>query len=114
MWALATVQGCGIYTQYVYVNWLPSYLQAANGISIGLTGVLTAAPFVFSGTMVLGLSRLTDRLLSGDAVPRGGRRILVVLSLAASAAIVFIPLVTTPYAKLAVISFFFFFDSSST
>ncbi len=29
VWALAFVQGCGIYLQYLFVNWLPTYCSRA-------------------------------------------------------------------------------------
>ena len=104
MWALAALQGCGIYTQYLFVNWLPSYLQAASGFDVRTIGILTAAPFVFSGSVLLCLARLNDRLLSSDAVTRGSRRILIGSCLVASSIIMLMPAVAAPWLKLVIIS----------
>jgi MFS family permease len=39
-------QGCAVYTQYLFLTWLPTYLQTARGISLVASGALTALPYV--------------------------------------------------------------------
>jgi hypothetical protein len=34
MWGLAVSQGCAVYSIYLYLGWLPNYLQAVRGSSI--------------------------------------------------------------------------------
>ena len=32
MWGLAISQGCAVYSLYLYLSWLPDYLQTARGV----------------------------------------------------------------------------------
>ncbi len=45
MWGLALTQGCAVYTQYLLLTWLPSYLQATRDLSILRTGLYTSLPY---------------------------------------------------------------------
>ena len=78
MWGLALSEGCAVYTQYLFLTWLPSYLQTTKNLSILKTGLFTAVPY--AGAMLLGilLGRLSDRLLAREGVKGGRRRSMVV------------------------------------
>ena len=45
MWGLFISQGCLVYTLYLYLSWLPNYLQTARGMSVMGSGIYTAMPF---------------------------------------------------------------------
>ena len=32
LWGLMLTQGCAVYTQYLFLTWLPNYLQTQKGI----------------------------------------------------------------------------------
>ena len=34
MWGLFVSQGCLVYSLYLYLSWLPNYLQTARGLSV--------------------------------------------------------------------------------
>ncbi len=91
MWGLALSQGCAVYTQYLFLTWLPSYLQATRSLTILKTGMFTALPYL--GAMVLGilLGRLSDKLMARRGVDQGRRRAMVVASLLGSAVILLTP-----------------------
>jgi ACS family glucarate transporter-like MFS transporter len=93
MWGLALSEGCAVYTQYLFLTWLPSYLQTTRQLTILKTGLFTAVPY--AGAAVLGvlLGRLSDRLLTRDAVGQGRRRSMGVVMMLSSAVILFTPFV---------------------
>jgi ACS family glucarate transporter-like MFS transporter len=45
MWGLALAEGCAVYTQYLFLTWLPSYLQETRHLTILKTGLFTALPY---------------------------------------------------------------------
>ena len=61
MWATMLTQGCAVYTQYLFLTWLPGYLQSQKGISIMASALLMALPYL--GAVVLGIlaGRASDR-----------------------------------------------------
>jgi len=45
LWGLAIAQGCNVYTQYLFLTWLPSYLASTRQLSVAQTGSLSAIPY---------------------------------------------------------------------
>ncbi len=81
MWGLAISQGCAVYSVYLYLSWLPDYLQTARGLSIMKSGVFTSVPF-FIGTAVIILTNLIgDKMLTPQTMRDGARRMVVVTCL---------------------------------
>jgi MFS family permease len=74
VWGLVITQACFVYTAYLFLTWLPTYLQSTRELSTMNTGYLTAIPYLF--TMILGLiiARVSDLALSSAAVQAGRRR----------------------------------------
>ncbi len=93
MWGLFISQGCLVYTFYLYMSWLPNYLQTTRGISIVGSGLYTAIPFVFAAVVCIIANWFGDRLLSAEAVRAGKRRYLVALCLLLTAVGLAIPFV---------------------
>ncbi|HEY3910051.1 MAG TPA: MFS transporter [Stellaceae bacterium] len=93
MWGLFISQGCLVYTFYLYMSWLPNYLQTTRGISIVGSGLYTAIPFVFAAVVCIIANWFGDRLLSAAAVRAGKRRYLVALCLLLTAVGLAIPFV---------------------
>ncbi len=93
MWGLFISQGCLVYTFYLYMSWLPNYLQTTRGISIVGSGLYTAIPFVFAALVCIVANWFGDRLLSADAMRAGKRRYLVALCLLLTAVGLAIPFV---------------------
>jgi MFS family permease len=93
MWGLFISQGCLVYTLYLYMSWLPNYLQTTRGISIVGSGLYTAIPFVFAALVCIIANWFGDRLLSAAAVHAGKRRYLVALCLLLTAVGLAIPFV---------------------
>ena len=95
MWAIMLTQGCAVYTQYLFLTWLPGYLQSQKGISIMASASLMALPYL--GAVVLGIlaGRVSDRLLSGTTVSGGRRRLMVGVMLLIGSVILFVPAVNS-------------------
>lgn len=71
MWGLALAEGCAVYTRYLFLTWLPSYLQTTRGLTIVRTGLFTAVPYAGAAVLGIALGRISDRLLTPDAVGKG-------------------------------------------
>ncbi len=97
-------QGCGVYTQYLFLTWLPAYLQAERGISLAKSGWLTSLPYFGAVVLTVLLGRLSDSRLSPEAVRQGGRRRMVAAMMLVAAVILFAPLVTNVYLILLLIT----------
>jgi MFS family permease len=104
MWGVALTQGCNVYTQYLALTWLPSYLQASRHLSLNAAGWLTAMPYAVSGLLCILAGHLSDRYLKRDGVGTGRRRNAVALALLAGAAILAVPFVHSRLLLLAVLS----------
>jgi MFS family permease len=92
MWGSMIVHGATIYTVYLLLFWLPSYLQTTKHLTIMATGLYTAAPWAIAVPASLALGVLSDRLLDREAVNSGKRRWAVVgCVLLGAGAILFVP-----------------------
>lgn len=100
LWALFITQGCAIYALYLFLTWMPSYLQNERHLTLFATGLYSAVPYAIGlvGTMLAGL--LSDRWLSGD-VGSGRRRGMVAGTMLVSAVILAVPWVSSTWLILA-------------
>ena len=53
MWGIFLTQGCCIYTIYLYLTWLPSYLVKARGMELMKASLFNAIPYLIA--VVLGI-----------------------------------------------------------
>jgi MFS family permease len=93
VWGLVITQACLVYTAYLFLTWLPTYLQSTRELSTMNTGYLTAIPYLF--TMILGLTiaRLSDRVLSSADIQAGHRRYFIAAMAALALLILLAPVV---------------------
>jgi ACS family glucarate transporter-like MFS transporter len=104
LWGVAIAQGCAVYTVYLFLTWLSSYLQATRGLTVLKTGMLTAVPYAVAvpGTIFIGW--LSDRLLRGKAVQSGVRRNQVAVLMLCAGCMIAIRWVSDTATILALIS----------
>ena len=95
MWGLALTQGCNVYTQYLLLAWLPSYLQHIRHLSIAKTGLAAAVPYAVSVVLCILAGRASDRYVKGIGVESGRRRNAVALALLTGALILLVPFVNS-------------------
>jgi MFS family permease len=104
MWGLFISQGCLVYTVYLYMSWLPNYLQTARHLSMMGSGIYTAIPFLAASVVNILANWCGDRLLSAEAVRGGKRRLLVGLCLLLTSVGLLIPLVQSLTAVIALVT----------
>jgi MFS family permease len=90
MWGAMIAQATGVYTLYLLLFWLPSYLQDTKHLTIMKTGLYTAVPWAIAVPVSIALGIVSDRVLKRDTLLAGGRRAMVMICflLAAAAALV--------------------------
>jgi ACS family glucarate transporter-like MFS transporter len=104
MWGLFFTQGTGVYTHYLFLTWLPSYLVATRHLTIMKTGLLSAVPY--GGTIVAGLllAHYSDRSLRTRGTHTGERRRMVAAMLILSAVVLATPFADSTWLVLLLIS----------
>ena len=104
LWGVFITQGCAVYTVYLFLTWLPSYLQATRGLTVMSSGYLTAIPYAVAvpGTILVGW--ISDRILRGAPVNSGRRRNMVATMMLLSSCILLTPFVTNTSVVLALFS----------
>jgi ACS family glucarate transporter-like MFS transporter len=90
-WGAMIAQASGIYTLYLLLFWMPSYLQDTKHLTIMKTGLYTAIPWAVAVPVSILIGILSDRLLRNDTLLAGGRRAIVIACMLLSAVIVFVP-----------------------
>ncbi len=90
LWALFVTQGSAVYAQYLFLTWMPSYLQTVRHLSILKTGFYTAVPYAAAVVITMLVGRWSDRRLRG-AVGSGRRRGMVATMMLVSAVILLLP-----------------------
>ena len=113
VWVLALVEGCAVYTQYLFLTWLPGYLETARGMSVLSGGLYTAIPYAIAVVGGIGLGIGSDRLLARRGAHTGQRRVAVAGSLIASAVVLAAPFAPSVGLVLALVSISLMFVSTS-
>jgi MFS family permease len=90
-WGTMIAQAAGIYTLYLLLFWLPSYLQDTKHLTIMKTGFYTAIPWAVAVPLSVLIGLLSDRLLQRDTLAAGGRRTIVICCIFLSAVVVLVP-----------------------
>ena len=103
MLGLMLTQGAAVYTQYLFLTWLPSYLETAKGITALKSGEMMAVPYFGAVVLTILLGRLSDHLLIAEAAAKGLRRRMVAIAMAISSVILLTPLIDSVTVILALI-----------
>lgn len=105
VWGLFLTQGTEVYGGYMLLTWLPSYLQQAKGLSVMNAGMLTAVPFAMASVLGILLGRVSDWLLTQDAVNAGRRRSMIAVMLVGVATILLVPLIDDLWVIIPILAF---------
>lgn len=104
MWGLAITQGCAVYTNYLFLTWLPSYLVQSRGMQLMKAGIFSALPFLVAVILVIVFGRVSDKLLEGSQLKKGKRRNLVIAFMVLSSIVLLTTYVQNDILVLALIS----------
>ena len=91
MWGIMIAQASGIYTLYLLLFWMPSYLQDTKHLTIMKTGLYTAIPWAVAVPVSILIGLTSDRLLKGNSLLAGGRRGMVIFAFIMAAACALVP-----------------------
>jgi len=104
LWGIMLTQGCGVYTQYLFLTWLPGYLQSQKSISLLASATLSSVPYFGAVVLGIALGRVSDRLLAGQAASTGRRRLMVAAMMLLASVILLVPLASSVEAILLLIT----------
>lgn len=104
MWGLFLTQGCCAYTMLLFLFWLPSYLMQSRHMPLVEAGWFTSVPYVVA--MVLGLlaGKLSDSILTAEAVRQGKRRTLLIIFILLSGIVLFTNVIANQFLLLLLLS----------
>lgn len=84
------------YTAWLYLAWLPGYLQTAYQLDLKSTGMMAAIPFLFGAAGMLCNGYVTDWLVKRGIAPIKSRKVSIIAGMLCSAAFTFVvPQATT-------------------
>jgi len=104
MWAIGLSHGCAVYATYFFLTWLPTYLQTEKGLTVMTSSLYTAIPYLGAAVLAIVIGRFSDMVVRPQAAAAGGRRFVVGAVLVASSAIFVVPLLSSTWAILLVIT----------
>ncbi|MEJ1974720.1 MAG: MFS transporter [Acetobacteraceae bacterium] len=104
MRGLMLTQGCAVYTQYLFLTWLPNYLQAERGMTVLKSGVLMTLPYLGAVVLSVGIGWVSDRILTAQAVGDGRRRMMVMATMLGASVILLTPIIGNVYLVLGLIT----------
>jgi sugar phosphate permease len=91
LWGIMIAQMSGIYTLYLLLFWMPSYLQDTKHLTIMKTGLYTAIPWAVAVPVSILIGLTSDRLLKGGSLLAGGRRSMVIITFLLAAFCALVP-----------------------
>jgi MFS family permease len=91
MWGLLITHGCQVYSIYLFLTWLPSYLRTVRHLDLFRSGYLATLPYVVTTVGLLLLGLLSDRITAGRDLSSGSRRWLMIVMMALASCVLFVP-----------------------
>jgi MFS family permease len=104
LWGLVLSQATIVYNGYLFLTWLPSYLQSTLHLTAMRTGVFTSIPYFLTVVLGMAIARVSDRLLHPTSVRHGGRRFFVVAMMLIGLLVMAAPAIQNTTLLLAVIT----------
>ena len=113
MWGLMLSEGCIMYTQYLILTWLPSYLMSVKGMALMKASLFSSFAFVTAWILGIVVGMISDKWLTPEKVRQGGRRKFVVFFMALASIFVFTSFLDNPVAIFLIITLVKTFLSST-
>ncbi len=104
MWGLFFTQGCCAYTMLLFLFWLPSYLVQSRHMTLVKAGWFTSVPYVFAVVFGLLGGKLSDSILTHEAVKQGKRRTLLIVFILLSGVVLLTNMIANQYLLVLLIS----------
>jgi ACS family glucarate transporter-like MFS transporter len=103
LWGATLTQACAIYTLYLLLFWLPSYLQSTKHLNINEAGLFTAIPWVCAVPLSIAAAIVSDRGLNQERLLAGGRRTMVTIAMLCASVLLLVPFADNIWAILVLI-----------
>ena len=104
MWGLLLTQGCCAYSNVLFLAWLPSYLVQSRHMHLMKAGWFTSIPYLIAAVLGILIGKLSDTLLTREAVKQGKRRTLLVFFILLSSCVFLVNMVSSEYVVLVLIA----------
>lgn len=104
IWGIILTQACLVYTAFLFLSWLPMFLETSRHLTEMQTGYWTAAPYILAVIFSVLIAHISDRALSTADIKGGLRRNFVAISAAMSLLILLATVVTNVLGLLAVLT----------
>jgi ACS family glucarate transporter-like MFS transporter len=105
MWGQFITQGCCAYTMYLFLAWLPSYLVKERHMDLMKASWFTAMPYLLSVVFGILIGKLSDSILTPEAVKQGKRRHLLIVFILLSSVVLVTNLVSNQWVVVVLIAF---------
>lgn len=93
MWAVMITQGCAVYTQYLFLSWLPTYMTTARHTDLLSAGWITGVIYATAAIFNLVIARISDQYVSRRRTLGGDRRRAVITLMLLSSVLILVPFV---------------------
>jgi ACS family glucarate transporter-like MFS transporter len=104
MWGQFITQGCCAYTMYLFLAWLPSYLVRERHMDLMKASWFTAMPYLLSVVFGILIGKLSDSILTPEAVKQGKRRQLLIVFILLSSVVLLTNLVSNQWVVVVLIA----------
>jgi MFS family permease len=113
VWGLMITQGCGVYTSYLFLSFLPLYLVTERHLKILSSGWVTGLTYGIAAVGSVIAARISDRALRKSEVLKGGRRKAVAAVLLLTLPLLALPWITSTPLVIALISWVLIMDTAA-
>lgn len=104
IWGIILTQACLVYTAFLFLSWLPMFLETSRHLTDMQVGYWTAAPYILAVLFSVLIAHISDRMLSTADIKRGRRRNFIAISAAMALLILLATVVTNVWGLLAVLT----------
>lgn len=91
MWGLLLTHGCQVYSIYLFLTWLPSYLRNVRNMDLMQAGWFGMLPYLVAAIGGIAIGALSDRLVRHQDLSTGARRKLMIVTMVLAASVLFVP-----------------------
>ena len=104
MWGQFLTQGCCAYTMYLFLAWLPSYLVRERHMDLMKASWFTAMPYLLSVVFGILIGKLSDSILTPEAVKQGKRRQLLIVFILLSSVVLLTNMISNQWVVVVLIA----------
>jgi MFS family permease len=91
MWGLLLTHGCQVYSIYLFLTWLPTYLRNVRHMDLMQAGWFGMLPYLVAAVGSILIAALSDRLVRNQKLTTGVRRKLMIVVMFLAASVLFVP-----------------------